>query len=343
MYLKEISNGRKNNLDLIRFVAAIMVIFSHSFPVSLGANVWDPLAKLTNDQISFGSLAVGIFFVYGGFLICKSMHRLQTGKAYFKARFIRIFPALITVVTVSAFLMGPILTSLSVRKYFGDFDTYKYLLNGILVLQHNLPGVFENNIYANVVNGPLWTLPVEFLCYVMCFVFYKINLLERKNIKYTIGLFFCGCVCVKILSVRLPMLETMIRPVGLFFVGMLGFIFRDKIKISLRGCVITILFVIISLMLGIFSYTIFVLLPYILFYFGYATKTKYEHFAKHGEISYGVYLCAWPIQQIVCEKFGGTMNPFLNFIFATVLAILGGWILYKIIEEPLNKYFKRTK
>ena len=68
MNLGKISCGRNNNLDLIRFVASIMVIFSHSFPIALGMEQWDPLAILTNDQISFGSLAVSIFFCMEVFL-----------------------------------------------------------------------------------------------------------------------------------------------------------------------------------------------------------------------------------------------------------------------------------
>ena len=36
MKLCDVTKGRNNNLDLIRFIAAMMVIFSHAFPLSLG-------------------------------------------------------------------------------------------------------------------------------------------------------------------------------------------------------------------------------------------------------------------------------------------------------------------
>ena len=60
-----------------------------------------------------------------------------------------------------------------------------YLLNSIMILVHNLPGVFCNNINTSV-NGPLWTLPVEFLCYIMCYLAYKMHILSRKIARYTI-------------------------------------------------------------------------------------------------------------------------------------------------------------
>lgn len=341
MNLGKISCGRNNNLDLVRFVAAIMVIFSHSFPIALGMKQLDPLAILTNDQISFGSLAVSIFFLYGGFLICKSMHRLQKGKAFFKARILRIFPPLIAVVVVSVFILGPILTNVSLKEYFSDSNTYKYLLNAVLVLQHNLPGVFEHNVYEGVVNGPLWTMPVEFLCYIMCFIFYKLHMLEKRYMKYTIVIFVVGCLCALALSTKIGILATMIRPMGLFFVGMIAFVYRDYIRISLKGCILSVFLIIVSLIAKVFPYTIFLLLPYLLLFIGYGTKIKFAQFAKHGEISYGVYLSAWPIQQIICEICGGRMNPVVNFLLATVFAVLMGSVICKIIEEPLAKMAKK--
>ena len=164
-------------MNLIRFIAAILVIYSHSYPIGTGTDAGEPLMRVSGGQIGFGSLAVCVFFVFGGFLICKSMLRVRDGKTYFKARCIRIFPPLIFVAVCSAFLLGPFYTNLPLGEYFTSAGTYRYLLNGCMVLQHNLPGVFENNIYAGVVNGALWTLPVEFLCYIMCYVMYRLRLL----------------------------------------------------------------------------------------------------------------------------------------------------------------------
>lgn len=339
--LADITKGRDNNLDLIRFIAAIMVIFSHAFPIAQGIGVQDPLSVATNDQISFGSLAVSTFFFYGGFLICKSMHRCKQGEIYFKARIVRIFPPLIGVTLVLTFGVGPIITSLSLEEYFSNISTYRYLLNGLLILQHDLPGVFTNNIYANTVNGPLWTLPIEFLCYIMCYIFYKLHLLEKKRMGVTIVLFSIGCFLVKMVSVRVLMLASVIRPVGLFFAGMLYFVFSESIIMSSSIGWLCLIGGLLSIKMGVFNYTIFVFLPYFLMYIGYGIKKKASQFAKRGEISYGVYLCAWPIQQIICQCFGGQMNPMLNFVLSILPSIIMGTIICKFVEEPLAKKMKR--
>ena len=186
--LQNVSKGRENNLDFIRFCAALLVIVSHAYPISQGVETVDFLAQFTNGSLGLGALAVSVFFTYGGFLICKSMFRLQTGKKYFCARIKRIFPPLMIVIFCLTFVVGPIVSNLKWEAYFSQGSTYKFLLNAILIPIHDLPGVFTNNIYPNVVNGALWTLPVEFFCYILCFAGYKLRLFQSKIYGIILGL-----------------------------------------------------------------------------------------------------------------------------------------------------------
>ena len=73
-YIGQVCEGRNNNFDFIRFIAASMVIYSHAFPLSRG-NDGELLKDITNGQWSFGSLAVAVFFVISGFLISQSYDR----------------------------------------------------------------------------------------------------------------------------------------------------------------------------------------------------------------------------------------------------------------------------
>lgn len=340
MTLDEISQGRNNNLDIIRFVAAILVIFSHSFPIA-GGGVADPLSLWTNGQLAFGGVAVSVFFFYGGFLICKSMFRLKTFRKYFRARAMRIFPSLFAVCGVMAFIAGPVLTELEMPEYFKDAGTYRYMLNGILVLQHDLPGVFLYNVYGRTVNGSLWTLPVEFLCYCMCYIMYRLKWLKQEKMGWVTVLFIVGCIGIRILSVWVPILSAVIRPVGLFYAGMVCFLYRERIRMSRRLFYVAALGLVVSLMGGIFNYTMFILLPYVLLYIGYATEYKLSGFARHGEISYGIYLCAWPVQQVICQLWGGRMVPYVNFFLSVPITIILGVLLCKWLEEPLTKRLRK--
>lgn len=169
MRLKEFK-GKSNNLQLLKFLAAVFVVASHSFALAAGSSENEWFMKLTDGAISLGGAAVSVFFCTGGYFIAKSMNRVQNGVTYFKIRILRIFPCLMVVVFLSAFLLGPLVTEYSLSEYFKDTQVYHYLLNGVLLLQHNLPGVFRDNPYLPTVNGVLWTLPIEFLCYIACFV-----------------------------------------------------------------------------------------------------------------------------------------------------------------------------
>ncbi len=340
MTLKETSTDRNNNLDFIRFLAALLVILCHAYPISRGQEYTDLLGRLTNGQMHFGNLAVCIFFLYGGFLIAKSAERLKTAGAYFKARVLRVFPCLIAVTFILTFLAGPCLTTLSTGTYFSQKGAYQYLLNSVMILTHNLPGVFEGNIYGQTVNGPLWTLPVEFLCYIMCFLVWKTGFLNEKRMKWTIPFFAAGYIGLKIILGTNVLLASALRPVGLFYAGMLYYVYRGKIKLSREAALLCSAALVFFTWRGFLDVVVFIFLPYVLLYLGYGTRHKLSNFAKHGEVSYGVYLCGWPIQQTICMLFGGQMIPVVNFLLTLPFAICGGYLLHRFVEQPAARIHK---
>lgn len=339
MYLADISKDRNNNLDIMRFMAALMVIFSHALPISRGAAYADILSEWTDGRLSFGALAVGIFFVSGGFLIAKSAERKNNYADYFKARCIRIFPQLIFVTVVLALFAGPILSVLSPGEYYSSPGTWRYLLNGIFVLQHNLPGVFTENIYGATVNGPLWTLPVEFLCYIMCFMALKLGILSKKGFRFTI----LPAIIVGIISTCFAstFLITVIRPVMLFYIGMGMYVYRDKIlmddRLGILSCVLFAGCVLIKADMA----AMYLFFPYMIYYLAFGLKYKCSNFGRRGEFSYGMYLWGWPAGQIVCMAAGGEMNWMLNAVLASVIAILLGVVNYYVVDCNINRLQKK--
>ena len=142
--LSDIAESRVNNLNLMRFIAAVFVIISHCYVVTLGGDApGDFISNHTSGQLTFGGMAVGLFFVFGGFLIARSCEHHSEAKVFFKQRVLRLFPELIFVVVMVTFVLGPCLSSLSPVEYFTNPQTYMYLLNGVLILVHELPGVLH--------------------------------------------------------------------------------------------------------------------------------------------------------------------------------------------------------
>src|SRR4051812_15966764 len=90
-----------NSLDFFRFLAALLVIFSHSYPLSMGTQYeqkYEPLIVVSNHQMTLGTFAVAIFFIISGFLISASLDRSRSWISYIIARFMRIVPGLVVVV-----------------------------------------------------------------------------------------------------------------------------------------------------------------------------------------------------------------------------------------------------
>ena len=151
--------GRENGFTALRLFAAVLVLFTHGYV--LGRSSPDPVMVLTG-LLPASTFGVDMFFAISGFLICGSLRRQPDALHYLRNRFLRIFPALLVVCLLSVFVLGPWLTT--AEHYWSEPGTFAYLLNATIYgWQPFLPGVFTQNGTA-VVNGSLWTLPMETTC-----------------------------------------------------------------------------------------------------------------------------------------------------------------------------------
>lgn len=170
--IKEAYNPKDNLFDLLRFVFAVMVIYSHSFVLLKGqGGSEDLLAKITNNQISAGSLAVNCFFVLSGFLIMQSLSSTPSISQYIKNRFLRIFPAFFVSLFLISFIIGPFLTVLPSSEYFkmnqgGPVDfIFKNITFNIFGYSWTVRDLFQENPYPGSANGSMWTLKHEVAMY----------------------------------------------------------------------------------------------------------------------------------------------------------------------------------
>ena len=311
--------GRENNLNLLRFVAALLVIFSHAYVLT--GNGADPITRATRGQTTGGQLAVLLFFFYGGLLIMKSLERRKTARAFFEARVLRIFPALWIVVLGSVLLLGPALTALPMKAYLLNGGTWKYLLNGLLIPVHDLPGVFENNPAMATVNGALWTLPVEFCCYVICFAFCRLGLADGKKPLILLPVAVAVAYAARALLGRYEVLQNAVLPVLFFYIGMVCCVYRDSIPLNGWAALAAAALLIVSVIAGVFPYALCVLYPYILLYLGFGTPKKLSGFGRKLELSYAIYLTGFPIQQTLLHFVPG-MSPMANCAAASCVAII---------------------
>lgn len=146
-------------LDTVRLIAAVMVIWGHSY-------VFTGRVVPTLSGIGPHNGGVAIFFALSGYLIAASWNHDRDLRRFAIKRALRIWPPLATVVFFTAFVLGPMVTVLPASTYFADPRPWLYVMRNLAMLpRHDLPGVFLANPYPVAVNGSLWTLPVEVACY----------------------------------------------------------------------------------------------------------------------------------------------------------------------------------
>ncbi len=175
--------SRDNNFDLLRLLAAWSVLVSHSFALT-GHD--EPLHQFGT---TLGNVGVLIFFAVSGLLIRRSWEYDPSPRSFWTKRGLRLLPALATVSVLTAFVLGPLVTTVSRAAYFSDPQTWIYPVRVTLLFPFGagLPGVFEDSIYAGAVNGPLWSLPVEVFAYLVLALLGMAGLLRHKAVVVAVA------------------------------------------------------------------------------------------------------------------------------------------------------------
>lgn len=117
---------RNNRFDTLRLFAALLVLWSHAFPLG-GRPELEPLARYTGLD-TLGGLGVAIFFVLSGYLLVLSWERNPNVWAFTRNRAVRIYPALVALCVLSVMVLGPLLTRLTQAEYWTHSFTWRYWL-----------------------------------------------------------------------------------------------------------------------------------------------------------------------------------------------------------------------
>src|SRR4051812_24680017 len=144
----------------LRLLSALLVVLDHS--------MWlpDPMHPLLILNIPVGDYALLFFFALSGYQIHDSWERDPSWWRFSARRVLRIVPPLAVVLVITAFVIGPIFTTLPTGEYLGNGQTWAYLSMVVpFFLRGPLPGVFEHNPHNLSVNPSLWTLPMEVFGY----------------------------------------------------------------------------------------------------------------------------------------------------------------------------------
>ncbi len=328
---------RSNNLDGLRLLGALAVIFGHAYPL-VGREFENPIVAGYPVQ----TLGVVIFFSISGYLITASWSRTKNPVTYLAARCLRIFPALIVVVLVCMFVVGPLVTVLPTSQYFDAPNFWTYLDNIILRPQYELPGVWADLPYPNAVNGSLWTLPAEFFCYLLVPLVFLVP--RQLRIPF-IGLLLAWSVWYSMT----PPLDSMViwhsrisenaLMWAFFAMGAIlrlmaerGMKFRTDVAVGLLA-----LHLVLAATLPQHTTKVaWLFLPYVVLTIGLASTPYVRRASRFGDLSYGLYLWAFPVQQLVIDLWG-VQRMSVNLLVVTAITAALALASWHLVEHPSMK------
>lgn len=332
--LGTLAEGRDNNFNLIRAIAATAVLVSHAYPIALGPGTPEPLKALTGHAL--GSIAVYVFFVISGFLITASYLRSSGPVSFLVARGLRLFPGLLVSLALVAFVMGPLVTSLPLGAYLGHAEVYTFMARNLTLVepQYILPGVFEDNP-MRAVEGSIWTLVFEVACYMGVFVLGLLGWLKRPAlVAVALAIFFAAWLAREITGAELIYHIRQILTLGLpFALGTAAWIWRDRIALHWAGVLATAALA-WALSGTALSFAAFALaLGYGTFWLAYIPGGWLRAYNRLGDYSYGIYIYAFPAQGLAVWL-AGPMTPLANMALGLALTLPPSIASWHLIESP---------
>jgi peptidoglycan/LPS O-acetylase OafA/YrhL len=333
-------NKENNNLDLARIILACLVIVGHSEFLNGSGGYWiDPFHYFFKFTYA-GAFAVKVFLFISGLVVTNSYLSKKSAVYFVVSRLFRILPGLLFVLLVTVFIFGPIVTNLEVKEYFSQLNYFAYIRHNIVFYSdYLLPGVFVENLYPNIVNGSLWTLRYEIGCYFVLPVLFLF--LGNRNKKYFIfpvllvfidsllpNRFFLGFIDNNPEKYLLPMAFAY----GVFFA-----IFSKTIFINIYVVLVSFL-VFFFLKSTVYGEVFFTLAScnFVIFLFSlkYILKMKPKY-----DISYGIYLWGFLIQQTLFSLFGH-IDIIIHCLLAIIFSMLLAAITFIFVEKPFMNFGK---
>ncbi|MBI3222275.1 MAG: acyltransferase [Nitrosomonadales bacterium] len=350
MRLSNFTQGRDNNFNLIRIVAAFSVLITHSFALATGRIELEPLR--TSLGMTMGHIAVNVFFIASGFLVSASLLTRQNVIEFVWARALRIFPALLVMLLVTVFGFGVFFTSLPVSSYLASDQVYLYLLKCATLITNTpfyLPGVFDKNPYWPIVNGSIWTLPYEIRMYAILAVFWLLSQLARdtriKAFKIIVLLSFILSGALSLfMRVRPAVIADFSRMLGvdgnsvllffMFFSGAAFYVLKERIVLSARIFWVCLIALVSAAFIskGVFFVIYLFTIAYLLFYAAFVPGGWIRQCNRVGDYSYGVYIYAFPVQQSIAALFPRITVSWMIF-FSAAVSILLAMLSWHFIER----------
>lgn len=325
---------RANSFGFLRLMFAVLVIVSHSWP--LGGFGQDP-GRVDNN---LGIFAVEGFFALSGFLITMSGSRLTVGR-FFWHRVLRIFPAYWVALGAVALVFAPIVwrTMRGLTEYLGASPppTGFVFLNALLFQNQIAIGdTLTGTPVALMWNGPLYTLPMEFACYLLIGILMAGRVLTARMVA-VLALAAWAWVQLAQIGALGVYDDRQAKFTLCFLVGSLIYFLRERL-LTLKPWLPLSALVIIVVTYLTWGFHLFGIVSFAYLVLWIAYHMPFRAVGRRHDFSYGLYIYGWPVQQMAAyfgaTELGLAAYMLISLAGATILAV-ASWYL---IESPVLRW-----
>jgi peptidoglycan/LPS O-acetylase OafA/YrhL len=329
--------------DVLRFALAVLVIYSHSYALLTGSDRTEPLYVWTRGQITFGGVAVDAFFILSGYLITHSWLRSDGLFDYLRKRVLRIYPGFAVAVAFGVLWVAPFSSRGGIT-----IDAVDWVVSTLNLRGYEPSGAFDDVPFRGSLNGSLWSISYEFWCYVGVAFLGLSSLLARCRLVLLAWLLSIALSIAfvafrwnpggAILGVIFGDPRLWARLLPYYLAGCLCCLYRDHIRMTAPLGVLSIALLGLGAILpswGV-AFTFPAALAYLLLFIGRMEPKLLRGFTKYGDFSYGIYLYAFPLQQLLVRHVPD-LTPLRLFLLATPPTLLAAVLSWHLVEKDFIK------
>jgi peptidoglycan/LPS O-acetylase OafA/YrhL len=337
-------NRRQNNFGALRLILALAVLFSHNYAAYAGGHEHvEHFWILTRGQMDLGAFAVNAFFAISGYLITLSWMRTPQVKTFLMKRVLRIYPGFIIASLVSLLIVAP-LSGAEWNVAFAPREIVKSIARIVLLSGPKAIGTFASEPIP-VLNMSLWTIRYEFLCYLIVPVF-AVGLGALKAARATITVLYAlvlgwhasqGVYLAETDALDVPIigsLDIWPRFLAYFLGGMVLAFNRDLLPFRHWLALVCLAVLVLTAIHGQFFIACATAGIYLIFYLAYQNTIDLHWIGEKVDLSYGVYLYAWPVQMLLIQNLRDQMGPTAILFFALPATLAVAALSWFLIEAP---------
>jgi peptidoglycan/LPS O-acetylase OafA/YrhL len=266
------------------------------------------------------------------------MRRSDSALDFLLSRFLRIWPGLAVSLVV--------LVTLACTLFHGTADIHDalhYVLRNAIPFGPMYPavgGVFVGNPAGAGFNASLWTLPIEVRMYRDVFVIWVFSFLFRRHRRFAFDILIVLAAAYfgarhLLLGDRVSVELAPDRLNYMFFVGAGALVLARRVRLDRIAVGVSLAAIVVSAVVSrtAFFFCYSTTLWYIIFGLAYLPRGRILQFNRLGDYSYGIYIYAWPVQQIAVTLWR-QLTVFENILVTTPIIVACAVASWHWVERP---------